>query len=184
MKAIEAVLLTLRANAEAEEGDGKIMPIGRTAMQKLVYFESVHTSVEAKYYGHYYGPFSECVAEGIARLWEWGYIHEDVPTHNYPGYTYSLTRDGDRLGTKVVSKRGQDGYAKIRFVVQVCRKGCGLQQSDLSYAAKVHYMKEHNKRPGAGVGELVDMGRRAGWKMTADNVSSGVSLLERLGLGT
>jgi len=177
-------------------------------MQKLVYFESVHTSVEAKYYGHYYGPFSECVAEGIARLWEWGYVHEDVPTHNYPGYTYSLTRDGDRLGTKVVSKRGQDGYAKIRFVVQICRKSCGLQQSDLSYAAKVHYdlglcshsprqeqsdlsyaakvhyMKEHNKRPGAGVGELVDMGRRAGWKMTADNVSSGVSLLGELGLGT
>jgi len=158
------------------------MPIGRTAMQKLVYFESAHTGVEAEYYGHYYGPFSECVAEGIARLWEWGYVHEDVPTHDYPGYTYSLTRDGDRLGTKVVDGGGQDGYAKIKFVVQACRERCGLRQADLSYAAKVHYMKKHSKSPDADVGELVDMGRRAGWKMTADNVSTGMGLLGRLGL--
>jgi len=49
MKAIEAVLLTLRANAEAEAAGGESMPIGRTAMQKLVYFESAHTGVEAEY---------------------------------------------------------------------------------------------------------------------------------------
>lgn len=181
MKALEAVLLTLRANAEAEASGGKSMFIGRTAMQKLVYFETVHTDVEAEYYGHYYGPFSEGVAEGIARLWEWGYVREDVPTPDYPGYTYSLTKDGDRLGTKVVNDGKREEYSKIGFVVGACREFCGLQQSQMSYAAKIHYMREHNKRPHAGVAEIVEMGGRAGWKMTAENVNAGLGLLGRLG---
>jgi len=183
MKAIEAVLLTLHANGEMEDGGGEIMPIGRTALQKLVYFASLKTDVDATYYAHYYGPYSEGVAEGVSRLWRFGCVHEDVPTFGHSGYTYSLTRDGKRLGAEVAGGGGQEGYAEIKPIVGACRELCGLRQAQMAYASKIHYMREYNGRPDADVGEIIGMGRTAGWSMTEDNVRAGLRLLGRLGLG-
>ena len=183
MKALEAVLLVLRANAEIEAGDGvSSMPVGRTAMQKIVYLASPGISVDAAYYAHYYGPFSEDVAGGLARLWGFGYVHESSPTCDYPGYAYSLTKDGDRLGTKVAKDGNLDDYAKIKAVVQTCRDFCGLRQMPLAYAAKTHYVKRRNNAPRADVGRIISMACKAGWDLTRDNVSTGQDLLCRLGL--
>jgi len=107
VKTLEAVLLTLRANAEAEAAGGEIMPIGRTAMQKLVYFASLKIGLDAWYYAHYYGPFSEGVSMEIARLWGHELIREDAPTRTKPGYTYTLTREGG--APKQDGRRGERG---------------------------------------------------------------------------
>lgn len=181
MKAIEAVLLTLHANGEIEAG-GERMPIGRTALQKLVYLASLKTSVDATYYAHYYGPYSEGVAEGISRLWRFGCVHEDVPASGHPGYTYSLTKDGERLGCEVADSDMREGYAEIKRVVRECREFCGLRQAPMAYASKIHYMRTYNSRPNASVDEIVDMGREAGWSMAAEDVRAGLRLLARLGL--
>lgn len=182
MKAIEAVLLTLHANGEMEAGGSESMPIGRTALQKLVYLASLKTSIDATYYAHYYGPYSEGVAEGISRLWRFGCVHEDVPTSSHPGYAYSLTRDGERLGAEVSDGDMQEAYGEIKRIVHACREFCELRQAQMAYAAKIHYMRTYNNRPDADVDEIIGMGRTAGWSMTAENVRAGLRLLARLGL--
>lgn len=181
MKALEAVLLVLRANAEAEEGGGKRMPIGRTAMQKLVYFTSIKVDVDAWYYAHYYGPFSESVSMGIARLWGKGFVHEEPPTHTKPGYTYTLTKEGERLGAMVTDKSVKD-YATIKSVVETCRDFCGLRQPQMALASKIHYMVTRKGVPRGNVEGLVSMGLKMGWEMDENDVNGGQDLLSKLGL--
>ena len=178
MKALDAVLLTLRANAEAEAEDGKSMPIGRTAMQKLVYFETPRIGVDAWFYAHYYGPFSEGVSMEIARLWGHGLVREDAPTRTKPGYTYTLTKGGELLGERVAGENERD-YAEIASIVRECRGFCELKQLQLAFASKIHYLRTHmdTKDP-----DLISTGRKIGWVMGEDDVSSGFRLLRRLGL--
>lgn len=181
MKALEAVLLTLRANAEMEEGDGKSMPIGRTAMQKLVYFASIKTGVDAWYYAHYYGPFSEGVSMGIARLWGKGFVHEEPPTHAKPGYTYTLTKEGERLGAMVTDENSRD-YATIKSIVAVCREFCELRQPQMALASKIHYLVTRKGVPRDNVERLIAIGLKMGWEMDKDDVNVGQELLCKLGL--
>jgi len=180
MKALDAVLLTLRANAEAEACDGKSMPVGRTALQKLVYFVSLDIDVDAWFYAHYYGPFSEDVSMEIARLWGHGLVREDVPTRTKPGYTYTLTKGGERLGEKVAGENAGE-YAKIASIVEKCRGFCGLRQLQLAFAAKSHYLRTRKNAPRAVASELSSMGSKIGWVMSEDDVNSGLELLRRLG---
>ena len=181
MRAIEAVLLALRANAEAGAGGGE-MRVGQMAMQGLVYLASLKTPVDATYSPHYYGPRSEGVAEGITRLWRSGCLREEAMAVGSPAYAYCLTGDGERLGAEVAGARGE-GYPAIREVVGACRELCGMRPAQMAHAAKIHYMAEHSRRPGAGVAEIVDMGRRAGWMMDTGDVGAGLGLLCRLGIG-
>ena len=178
MKALDAVLLTLRANAEAEAEDGKSMPIGRTAMQKLVYFETPRIGVDAWFYAHYYGPFSEGVSMEIARLWGHGLVREDAPARTKPGYTYTLTKGGELLGERVAGENERD-YAEIASIVRECRDFCELKQLQLAFASKIHYLRTHmdTKDP-----DLISTGNKIGWVMGEDDVSSGFRLLRRLGL--
>jgi len=182
MRALDAVVLTLRANAEAEAGGGAGMPIGRTALQKLVYFVSLDMDVDAWFYAHYYGPFSEDVSMEIARLWGHGLIREDAPTRTKPGCTYTLTKGGLRLGEKVAGENGAE-YARIASIVEMCRDFCGLRQLQLAFAAKSHYLRTRKNAPHAGPSELSAMGSKIGWVMSEDDVNSGLELLRRLGHG-
>jgi len=181
MKALEAVLLTIRANAEMEASDGKSMPIGRTAMQKLVYFAAQQVEVETTYYSHYYGPFSEGVSMGIASLWGKGFVHEKPPTHTSPGYTYTLTEDGERLGAMVSREKG-DEYARIVSIVRTCRDCCGLRPSRLAFASKIHYLVNRRGAPRDSIEGLISMGRKIGWEMDRNDVKSGQELLCKLGI--
>lgn len=182
MKALEAVLLALRANAEIESGGGKGMPIGRTAMQKLVYFTSVKTGVDAWFYAHYYGPYSESVSMGIARLWGKGLVNEEPPTHAKPGYTYTLTGDGGRLGAMVTGENMED-YATIKSIVAACREFCGLRQQQLVLASQIHYLVTRKGIPRGSAEGLVSMGLKMGWELGENDVNAGQELLCRLGLG-
>jgi len=177
VKTLEAVLLTLRANAEA--AGGEIMPIGRTAMQKLVYFASLKIGLDAWYYAHYYGPFSEGVSMEIARLWGHELIREDAPTRTKPGYTYTLTEEGERLSRTVAEENGAD-YAKIVSIVRECRSSCRLQQLQLAFASKIHYLRARMDTRDA---DLISTGRKIGWAMSEEDISSGRGLLCQLGIG-
>ncbi|MDD9813747.1 MAG: hypothetical protein OXU37_05725 [Thaumarchaeota archaeon] len=179
MKAVEAVLLALRANAEAEAGDGRSMPIGRTVLQKLVYFVSLKINVDIGHYAHYYGPFSEDVSMEIARLWGHGLVQENAPTRTKPGYTYTLTKGGELLGERVAGENERE-YAEIVSVVRECRGFCELRHKQLAFASKIHYLRARmdTKDP-----DLISTGRKIGWVMGEDDVSSGFRLLHRLGAG-
>jgi len=82
----------------------------------------------------------------------------------------------------VAGGRGREGYARIKPVVGACREHCGLRQEQVACASKIHYMRAHNGRPG-DVDEIVGMGRKAGWRMSAGSARAGLRLLGRLGLG-
>ena len=62
----DAIVVTLGAVAD------KI--IGRTVIQKLIYFEMILGLVDANYRPHYYGPYSSEVAGTIQELAALGFV--------------------------------------------------------------------------------------------------------------
>lgn len=181
MRALDAVTLALYSSAEAEAAGGGRMPVRRMGIHALVYLASLKVDVDAWFYARYYGPFSEGVSMEIARLWGHGLIQEETPTTAKPGYTYALTRGGERLGERVAGEN-VDGHAGIASVVGECRRYCGLRQRQLLLAAKSHYLRTRKNAPHAGAAELSTMGARIGWVMSEGDVGAGLSLLGRLGL--
>ena len=54
--------------------------LGRTAIQKLVYFLTIYNLVDARYRPHYYGPYSVDVANSIQMLSSIDFITEEIET--------------------------------------------------------------------------------------------------------
>ena len=185
MRPYRAILLTLHANEElgAEDGD-KIgsLQINRTAMQKLVYFETQKDLCKASYRAHYYGPYSEDVAEGLMTLWAFGYVREDEPDYNTKAYTYTLASGGQRLGKKLAFGEHSGEYATIKSIVQACRRHCKLRQIKLSHSAKVHYLKRNHKTRISGIAGIIPAAKHLGWELNKQEVSAGLKLLQALGL--
>ena len=118
----DAILATIRA------AGGSIT--GRTAIQKLMYFENVSKIVDIKYRPHYYGPYSAEVAGAIQELIDLDFLKEEIETAETTGfpvpddwkrYRYTLTSDGN----KVIEHINQESAAetkKISNLVSTCQK--------------------------------------------------------------
>ncbi len=183
MKPYKAILLTLHANEDLSNGSGAgDMPINRTAMQKLVYLESQKRLCDASYRAHYYGPYSEDVAEGLMTLWAFGYVREDAPNYDTRAYTYTLESGGRRLGKKLASGEHDKEYAVIRSIVNTCRTQCSLQQIKLSRAAKIHYLQNEHKMRTHDPAKFVTLGKQLGWELKKRDIGAGLKLLQALGL--
>lgn len=182
MIAHDAVLLTLYANDELLEREGVgERPIGRTAMQKLVYFEVQKMRSEITFNAHYYGPFSSNVAESLARLGAFGYVREDVLDGYGISYEYRLTRYGKALASDL-STEEPGRYEKIRDVVRIAAKHCELRQLALAHAAKTHFLRKKFAKSDASNGEIVASGEKFGWTLKEKDVEDGLALLRALKL--
>lgn len=180
MKTYDAILLTLRSNDELLGIDRlDERPIGRTAMQKLVYFETQKIPSKIDFGAHYYGPFSYGVHEGLARLCAFGYVREDAPNADGFAYEYRLTRDGRSLADDLSRENGY--YGKIKDTVQVAANHCELRQNALARAAKTHFLRKQT-RGNPRIRQIVARGRKLGWAMDANDVNDGMTLLRALNL--
>ncbi len=172
----DAIMLTMAA-----KGDN---PIGRTALQKVIYFESLKVPASISYRPHYFGPFSKDVAAALEDLIVADCIDERVTlAYDHESYSYNLTKEWVELARE--DSRRSPHYAAIKDVVDGCDEFCRLRPRELSHAAKAHYILSASRSKGAITrSDVKKTGEGLGWTISENNADRGFELLSRLGLVT
>lgn len=180
MGVAETILFTLDAAGKAD--------LGRTAIQKLVYFIKLNTSLDVQFRPYYYGPYSDKVTDSIQTLKALNFIEEnpepfqsrDDPSLLVMKYGYKLTKDGESV-VKTLKDKNPKQYDEINTIVQQCRRISGLDTNTLAYAAKVKFILSME---GVELNETIirDSAKKYGWNLTEENVNKAVQLLNGLGL--
>jgi uncharacterized protein len=178
---LDAILLTIKA------ANNKIS--GRTAIQKLIYFESVFDLVEVKYRPYYYGPYSSDLMSTIETMVSLNFIKENIdvmPTEKISGsiewkkYEYVLTEDGKELSNQLVNENGQE-YEKIRNIVKICNEKAHLDVNTLACASKIYFILTSKKMPMTGE-EIADTASSFGWELSRPQIDGAKELLKALQL--
>lgn len=181
MELMDAVLLTIKA------AGGSIL--GRTTIQKLIYFESILGFVDAKYRPHYYGPYSAEVSGTIQELIYLDFMKEEIETRGTTGfsvsddwkrYCYTLSKDGQEI-VEQLKKENTDKYDKIIALVEICKETVNLDVETLSWAAKVHYILSGQGRPMTRE-EIINVADSFGWRLSQSQINDAVELLKQLKL--
>lgn len=162
---------------------------GKTKLQKTMYFLGLLTDSleELGYRAHYYGPYSEEVADAVGRLVALRFVDRNVVgggAVNELGfevarYDYRLNDDGRAVAERK-AKRDPDFTTRLRDAAGRLRSAGDLDYMKLSVAAKTYFMLEGKKQ--ATMGELVKQARRFGWQVTEKEVSDAGAYLARLQL--
>jgi len=151
---------------------------GRTLLQKAIYFLNETMDLGIRYRPHYFGPFSEDVANTIASLVAVGALREMVeclPASSDPfdgcRYTYILTELG-----RLMLEQEPDGDLE-----SACREILGETDdySELAAAAKLHHII---KRHGGDFSYEAVMANAhdLGWKLQPRQIENAARLLVRL----
>lgn len=181
LDAMEAIELALIAN------DGSIR--GRTTLQKIVYFISVHVPDNSIGYSpHFFGPYSVDVASGLANLQSLGFVYEiPIPAGRHMGYEYGITKYGIKDAERLGGMYPKSMREKIDGVIKACEKDLEIASAPrLLYASKVHYVLANHASRGLekpqNDSEICSAARLFGWGLEPENVRSGFELLRGLGL--
>ena len=163
--------------------------LGRTSIQKLVYFLSVFKIVEVKYRPHYYGPYSVDVASSIQMLSSIDFLNEKVETSETTGYPvpedwkrylYSLSTDGEQIVGQF-KKSNRSDYDEIYRVIKICKDSVNFNPDILSWAAKINYILS-KKEESMTYEAIINTADSFGWKLSSEQVDMGVKLLKNLNL--
>lgn len=163
--------------------------LGRTSIQKLIYFLSIFEIVEVKYLPHYYGPYSADVAGSIQMLSSIDFIKEKIETpettgysvpENWKRYHYSLSPEGEQL-VKDFKKSNIQKYNEIHRIIKICKDSVNFNPDILSWAAKINYILS-KKRESMTYEAIIDTADSFGWKLSSEQVDMGVKLLKNLNL--
>lgn len=163
--------------------------LGRTAIQKIVYFLSIFEIVDVKYRPHYYGPYSADVASSTQMLASIDFLNEKVETSKTTGYTvpenwkryhYSLSSEGEQF-VKDLKKSNIADFNEISRIVEICRDTVNFNQEILSWAAKVNYILSKKKEP-MTYEAIISTAGSFGWDLSSEQVEMALELLQNLGL--
>ncbi len=172
----ELLLLLLDSSAEAIAG--------RTAVQKIAYFDTIKLHLDLRYRPHFYGPYSPIVDETLMDLVSSDYVEEKSRTtvRNRTLYSYDLTDDGLELVMQI-RKRNPSAYAVVKAVANKCNR-VGNSINVLSWAAKVYFLLSQKGFKTMSYDEAMEIGRRFNWKLSQEEIDSGFRLLSNLGLAS
>lgn len=155
--------------------------VGRTAIQKILYFLNEIESLDIRYKAYYYGPFSQEVYEGTDILRTYGYLNERVNDRDngvdYRSYTYSLTEDGKHFLNTELDPFNDALSRIIKAYMEILDDNLKY----LSYAAKYHYI-EKNLSKGDLVKERRDIIDKYGWEIPSGSVDSIISFINEIGV--
>lgn len=133
----DAILLLI-----IQEEGGQI--VGRTLLQKKAYFASVMVGEDFFFRPHYYGPYSQTVADAVDSLVANGFLRETVETFSEEAnafgerrrHSYSLTSDGRKIAQRVLARPGWEAWQEV--VGRINNAPVGKDFNLLSVAAKIH----------------------------------------------
>jgi uncharacterized protein YwgA len=163
--------------------------LGRTAIQKLVYFLTTCNIVEARYRPHYYGPYSVDVASSIQMLSSVDFLIEEIDTpqttgypvpENWKRYHYTLSSEGEEIA-KDFKKFNRNEFEKLSQIIEICGSTADYDMDILSWAAKVHYILSKKGEP-MTYDAIIHTAESFGWKLSEDQVEMAMNLLENLDL--
>lgn len=163
---------------------------GKTTLQKKVYFLGVLTGTldELGYRPHFYGPYSDEVAQAIQELKTIGYVEQEVRSSGMADaagfercrYDYRLTEAGERVAQAKASAN-EPLSSKIRSIADRLKKAGNLDYMKLSIAAKTYFLLG---QPGAmpSNDELARLAIRFGWRVKPEEVQEAAKYLGKLEL--
>lgn len=162
---------------------------GKTKLQKTVYFLGVLTNCVDKlgYRAHYYGPYSEEVADAMRRLTALGFVDQNVVGggavndfgFEVARYDYCLNDHG-RAVAQVKAKQHSQLWNDLHDATKRLHGADDLDYMKLSIAAKTYFLLDKKDR--ATKSELVSVARRFGWSVNEDEIQEAGTYLVSLGL--
>jgi len=163
----------------------------RTKVMKYMYFiGEMLGEHEWGFHAHFYGPYSEDVADAISRLGFLGFIDErcqqfgpDERGFERCRYDYSLTDDGRAIAEGLLPQLGPAAKQFTDAVDKVRSAAADMGYMDLSYAAKTYFLLKESGKPMLPA-EIRAKAREFQWTIAAHDVEKSVSFLESLGLAT
>lgn len=163
---------------------------GKTKLQKTMYFLGVITGhlEDLGYRPHFYGPYSEDVADAVDRLVSVGFVDQEIrggTAVNEFGfeiyrYDFRLNADGKAVA-KAKAARDPKLWKKLSEAAGILKRAPNLDYVKLSIAAKTYFMLGEKKSP-ATMAELADLAKQFGWGVTASQVRDAARYLNTLGL--
>lgn len=160
--------------------------LGRTALQKIIYFLKAKGLTNAEYFAYYYGPYSAEVKGTLSSLVAYGFVEERMEL--IPGgqriYKYTLTSDGEALLQKKIEKESGEQVEQIEEVVNAAKEYSPfLKAEDISIPAKSCFVLAEEGKP-MTVEEIKKTACKLGWKVEDPQIENSVKLLTKLGLVT
>lgn len=162
---------------------------GKTLLQKRVYFLSVMLGIDLGYDAHYYGPYSEQIANQNSELKSLGYISESSSAWGYDPRGFEMARHDFALtdvGSRMADRKADQNPAlwkQIREAAAVVKKGGDLDYMELSIAAKAYYVL--NKLNGkATLEDIAAMLPKFGWTVSDKQLERATDFLAKVDLIT
>ena len=162
---------------------------GKTKLQKLVYFVGVLTDSleELGYRAHFYGPYSDDVANAVGQLKVMGVVDQNVSDWGYDRagfevkrYDFRLTDAGTEFAKGIAARVG-DASQRICDALNAYAEAGDRDYMALSIAAKTYFMLGQHKGK-ASKADLVKLAKRFGWTVRPNQVDDAAEYLEKLGL--
>ncbi len=159
--------------------------VGRTAIQKLIYFALQKGVVEDEdtYFPHYYGPYSKEVARALSTAVSIDFVQEsakELPEYEGRRYIYTPTGSGKALHS-MIKKEQEEDWEKLSEIVSICGETAKLNMQIMACAAKVHYLL--TQREGRmTVNEIKRTAQDLGWELKDSDIDKAAELLVELDL--
>jgi uncharacterized protein len=163
---------------------------GKTKLQKSVYFLGLMTGCldDLGFRPHFYGPYSDDVAEAVNRLKTIGAVDQNVrggcavdkAGFEVCRYDYSLNDEGRELAEET-ARYNRKLTTELRKAVEAFKAVGDLDYMELSIAAKTYFMLGE-KKGRATNSELANLARKFGWDVTPKQIRDAANHLSRLGL--
>jgi hypothetical protein len=163
---------------------------GKTKLQKTMYFLGILAGCaeELGYRPHYYGPYSDDVADAVKRLKAVDFITQDT-THfgavNDAGFEiarhdFRLTDDGRAIAQQK-AEADQELWQRIQNAVRRFKAAGDLGYMRMSVAAKTFFILQQEGSNGTP-DQISEAAKRLGWNPSPSEVAESSVFLQRLGL--
>jgi len=159
---------------------------GSTRLQKTMYFLGLLTNSLDRlgYRPHYYGPYSDAVADAVNDLVSLGFVARNSQTFGGDGnrgferirHDYRLTEEGREIAQKKADDNPvawQAIQAAARKFREASARAGNPDYMRLSVAAKTYHLLGQRGTPaGASSGELSLVAKELGWDASPDDIEA------------
>jgi uncharacterized protein YwgA len=156
--------------------------IGKTTVQKRMYFLSDFLSKDFGFYHYYYGPFSNQVNQAINYNCGLGFLIEEF--NFFPSdqkrFDYTLTDDGKKFVDYLSSNGEKEISNSIKKFYDIMMKcGDNGDYNLLSWAAKLNYSLKNNPSLNLESSNLKDEIKKYGWNLNNKEIEKGKDFLNK-----
>lgn len=163
---------------------------GRTKLQKTIYFLGLLTGnlEDLGYRPHYYGPYSDSVADAVNRMKSLGFVQEaalgtgalSASGFEIARHDFALTNEGRRVARNKANQN-PPAWTKIESAVELFSAAGDLDYMEMSVAAKTIYMLSKKEKPATPL-ELSESAKALGWNPSPAEITRSIGFLEKLDL--